>query len=97
MEQITSKNTNLKSHHLIVFQVKLVQSKEGSHKAIFNLYKKYQMKIHNDPPEKLSSRSYERFLVNSPLQVNYTYHLLIIFSSLLFTLTRNPEDKISLG
>lgn len=28
------------------------------------------MMVHNDPPEKLSTRSYERFLVNSPLQVN---------------------------
>lgn len=44
-------------------------SKEGSDQEIFNLYKKYQMHVHKDSPEKLSTRSYERFLVNSPLQV----------------------------
>ena len=50
-------------------EVKLVQSSEGTAESIFNLYKKYQIHIHNDPPEKLSARSYERFLVKSPLKV----------------------------
>jgi arginyl-tRNA--protein-N-Asp/Glu arginylyltransferase len=35
----------------------------------FQVYSKYQMKIHNDPPEKISMKSYERFLVKSPLEV----------------------------
>lgn len=55
-----------------ISQVKLVQSKEGTDKEIFNLYQKYQVQVHQDPPEKLSIRSYERFLVNSPLQVKIT-------------------------
>lgn len=50
-------------------EVKLVPSTEGSDKNIFNLYKKYQVHVHGDLPESLNSRSYERFLVTSPLQV----------------------------
>jgi len=50
-------------------QVKLVRSTEGATDSILKLFQSYQMKIHNDPPEKNSRRSYERFLVNSPLQV----------------------------
>jgi arginyl-tRNA--protein-N-Asp/Glu arginylyltransferase len=33
----------------------------------FELFIKYQTKIHNDPPEKLSVSSYKNFLVDSPL------------------------------
>lgn len=50
-------------------QVKLVQSTEGSTDKILELYRSYQLKIHDDPPEKNTKRGYERFLVNSPLQV----------------------------
>lgn len=51
-------------------EVKLVESKKGSSSSILNLYKNYQSKIHNDPPEKNTQKNYERFLVNTPLQVN---------------------------
>ncbi|XP_057667012.1 arginyl-tRNA--protein transferase 1 isoform X1 [Diorhabda carinulata] len=34
----------------------------------FQLYKKYQMVIHNDPPSKLSLDGFDRFLVKSPLK-----------------------------
>ncbi|XP_050501381.1 arginyl-tRNA--protein transferase 1 isoform X2 [Diabrotica virgifera virgifera] len=34
----------------------------------FELYKKYQMSIHNDPPSKLSLHGFKRFLVKSPLK-----------------------------
>ncbi|CAH1714820.1 unnamed protein product [Chironomus riparius] len=50
-------------------QVKLVRSTEGATDSILDLFQSYQMKIHNDPLEKNSRRSYERFLVNSPLQL----------------------------
>lgn len=80
------------------FQVKLVPSTDGSDKIIFNLYKKYQMRVHNDPPEKLSTRSYERFLVNSPLQVNIAQITFNYFFSLFLSLTKNrKKDKISVG
>jgi arginine-tRNA-protein transferase len=36
----------------------------------FALYKKYQMCVHNDPPEKCTMEGFLRFLVNSPLQVS---------------------------
>jgi arginine-tRNA-protein transferase len=36
----------------------------------YDLYCKYQMAIHNDPPEKLSQDSYRRFLIDSPISVN---------------------------
>ncbi|XP_050298318.1 arginyl-tRNA--protein transferase 1 isoform X2 [Anthonomus grandis grandis] len=35
----------------------------------FELYKKYQLIIHNDPPEKLSMKSFSRFLVTTPLKI----------------------------
>ncbi|XP_070489763.1 arginyl-tRNA--protein transferase 1 isoform X2 [Chironomus tepperi] len=50
-------------------QVKLVRSTEGATDSILELFQSYQKKVHNDPPEKNSRRSYERFLVNSPLQL----------------------------
>ncbi|KAG5677920.1 hypothetical protein PVAND_007636 [Polypedilum vanderplanki] len=50
-------------------EVKLVPSTQGSNDSILDLFRKYQEKIHNDPPEKNSKKSYERFLINSPLQL----------------------------
>ncbi|XP_030760579.1 arginyl-tRNA--protein transferase 1 isoform X2 [Sitophilus oryzae] len=35
----------------------------------YELYKKYQTTIHNDPPGKLSINSFTRFLVSSPLKI----------------------------
>lgn len=36
----------------------------------FELYRKYQMKIHNDPSERCTMHGFTRFLVNSPLKVS---------------------------
>ena len=33
----------------------------------FNLYKKYQTTVHEDPPEKITPKGFTRFLVSSPL------------------------------
>ncbi|KAK6929463.1 N-end aminoacyl transferase, N-terminal [Dillenia turbinata] len=33
----------------------------------FALYGRYQMKVHNDPPERVTESSYRRFLVDTPL------------------------------
>lgn len=35
----------------------------------YEVYKKYQMTIHNDPPEKCSKKGFTRFLVKTPLKV----------------------------
>ncbi|XP_044252982.1 arginyl-tRNA--protein transferase 1 isoform X1 [Tribolium madens] len=35
----------------------------------FELYKKYQMCVHGDPPGKCTMESFQRFLINSPLQI----------------------------
>nr|CAH7763150.1 unnamed protein product [Callosobruchus chinensis] len=37
--------------------------------AEFELYKKYQMIVHDDPPEKCSMKGFTRFLVTSPLKI----------------------------
>ncbi|OZJ03769.1 hypothetical protein BZG36_03469 [Bifiguratus adelaidae] len=37
-------------------------------KAKYEVYKKYQISVHHDPPSKLSERSFRRFLVDSPLK-----------------------------
>lgn len=52
------------------FQVKLVPSHTGSTEVALNLYRRYQVGIHKDPPEKITRKSFENFLVRSPLQVN---------------------------
>jgi arginine-tRNA-protein transferase len=62
-------------------EVKLVRSTEGSNDSILDLFRKYQSKIHSDPPEKNSKRSYERFLVNSPLEVIAMCHYFNSFFS----------------
>lgn len=51
------------------FQVKLVPSHAASTEAALNLYRRYQVGIHKDPPEKITRKSFENFLVRSPLQV----------------------------
>ena len=35
----------------------------------FELYKKYQVSVHNDKPEKVTMRGFSRFLCDSPLGV----------------------------
>lgn len=77
-----------------LLQVKLIQSKNGSEATIFQLYKKYQMHVHNDPPEKLSTRSYERFLVNSPLQVKLRNPNLIFLSFFFFHCLTNKLQNL---
>ncbi|CAH1977899.1 unnamed protein product [Acanthoscelides obtectus] len=37
--------------------------------AEYELYKKYQIRVHNDPPEKFSMKSFTRFLVTTPLKI----------------------------
>ncbi|GFU40588.1 arginyl-tRNA--protein transferase 1 [Trichonephila clavipes] len=36
----------------------------------YNVYKKYQMSIHKDPAEKVTTKQYTRFLVTNPFQIN---------------------------
>ena len=57
------------------YQLKLVRSSprsqefERSLQESYNVYKRYQITIHGDPPEKPSERQFCRFLVDSPLEV----------------------------
>lgn len=50
-------------------QVKLVPSIAASTDEAFSLYRRYQIAVHKDPPEKLTRKSFENFLTRSPLQV----------------------------
>ena len=56
------------------------------------------MKVHNDPPEKNTRRSYERFLVNSPLQVKSDFENMLInlFGFFLLFIILNEQDKIGI-
>jgi len=54
-----------------------------------DLFKKYQMAIHNDPPEQCDRKSFFNFLVKNPLQV---YFVSIILSNLN---AKNVSSKIS--
>lgn len=40
-----------------------------------NVYKKYQMIVHGDPPEELDTESFFNFIVKSPLQVHFALML----------------------
>ncbi|KAL0269342.1 UNVERIFIED_CONTAM: hypothetical protein PYX00_007111 [Menopon gallinae] len=55
-------------------EIKLVRSRSRGYEAeTFELYKRYQISVHNDPPEKLSFQSFYRFLVDSPLEPEQFY------------------------
>ncbi|KAJ8537910.1 hypothetical protein K7X08_014450 [Anisodus acutangulus] len=41
------------------------QSSSGN--SEYSLYRKYQLRVHNDPPNKVTESSYRRFLVDTPL------------------------------
>lgn len=59
----------------VYFQLRLVRSSPRSKefKDTFleshGVYKKYQMTVHNDPPDKPTEKQFTRFLVDSPLKV----------------------------
>ncbi|CAG8657820.1 7243_t:CDS:2, partial [Paraglomus occultum] len=53
-------------------QFKVVMEPSSVTDEKFNLFKKYQTIIHQEPPSKVSARGYERFLVESPLKANGT-------------------------
>ncbi|KAL5010842.1 hypothetical protein ScPMuIL_013147 [Solemya velum] len=63
-------------------EIKLVRSNPRStefdetFKASHSVYHKYQMQIHNDPPDKPKVKQFTRFLVDSPLQSKHTGGLL---------------------
>ncbi|ODV79673.1 arginyl-tRNA-protein transferase [Suhomyces tanzawaensis NRRL Y-17324] len=42
-------------------------------KEKFQLYKKYQISVHNDPPEKITEQSFKRFLCDNPFLENEIY------------------------
>nr|XP_023026125.1 arginyl-tRNA--protein transferase 1 [Leptinotarsa decemlineata] len=56
------------------FQMRLISTSEPTpdwervKDVEYELYKQYQMGIHNDPPSKLSYAGFRRFLVNTPLK-----------------------------
>ena len=53
---------------MLVEQVELVPAK--STPSSFDLYKRYQVAVHNDPPDKVTERGFRRFLCGSPLLVS---------------------------
>lgn len=60
--------------YISAFQVRLVRSYPESElfeetlSESYRLYKKYQMRVHNDKEEDVSMRKYKRFLCESPLE-----------------------------
>lgn len=60
---------------LFSMQLRLVQSNPPSAEYketeddSYNVYKKYQISVHDDPPEKVTLKQFNRFLVDSPLDV----------------------------
>lgn len=50
-------------------QLRVILEKSRFEEETFQLYRKYQVAIHKDDPEKLDAKKYSDFLVNSPLVV----------------------------
>jgi len=55
----------------LISQTELVPAKATP--ETFELYKQYQISVHNDKPEKISMRGFSRFLCDSPLGVSPWY------------------------
>lgn len=62
----------LVAHCLI--QIRFVSITSDQYKDTFEVshevYRKYQIAIHGDTPDKCTSKQYKRFLIDSPLEVN---------------------------
>ncbi|XP_063707733.1 arginyl-tRNA--protein transferase 1-like isoform X2 [Culicoides brevitarsis] len=50
-------------------KLKLIPSSKGVTEQALDLYKKYQITIHNDSPSKLSEAGFRRFLCESPIKI----------------------------
>jgi arginine-tRNA-protein transferase len=48
-------------------RLRITICKSHVEKPTFNLYKKYQINIHNDDPERIKEEGFKRFLVDTPL------------------------------
>ncbi|KND02233.1 arginyltransferase [Spizellomyces punctatus DAOM BR117] len=53
--------------HTQSHNIKIILTRATFEEETFNLFRKYQISIHKDRPEKLSPEKYKRFLVDSPL------------------------------
>ncbi|KAK6639085.1 hypothetical protein RUM43_007355 [Polyplax serrata] len=65
-------STKGQAHNLKISLVRSSpRSKEfdNTYPLVFDLYKRYQISIHRDAPEKITERQFERFLVVSPLKI----------------------------
>lgn len=69
---------------MLSLQIVLVPSNtQNFTEEAFNLYRKYQLIIHNDNPQRLTPASLQRFCYKSPLKVNvYTNFWFFSFSQL---------------
>ena len=72
-------------------QLELVPAKSTA--ATYDLYKRYQISVHNDPPSKVSERGFRRFLCDSPLLVRCARLCRIHIQSFP---TRTSEEAVGL-
>lgn len=82
VNDLTVKANKVLSGFILCFinlQLRLVQSNPPSaeyketEQDSYNIYKKYQISVHDDPPEKVTLKQFARFLVDSPLDVRLIY------------------------
>jgi len=72
LEEFISESETL-TNPQVKFEIKLVKSNppsqefEDTFQSSYELYKKYQMVIHNDPEDKVTKKQFKRFLCHSPL------------------------------
>lgn len=86
LHQLSELITLLQQFNLVwSFQVKLVPSSIALTKEEFDLYRRYQIGVHHDAPERLTGKVFENFLLRSPIQVPVitSVFLTLLFSSFI--------------
>lgn len=64
---------------------------EATYKVSAKLFTKYQLAVHNEPPEECDEKAFFEFLVDSPLKVNNVILLLLTLSRfMLFSILIIP-------
>ncbi|EOA32916.1 hypothetical protein CARUB_v10016242mg [Capsella rubella] len=63
----TSTKSSLNNLHARKRKLEMLLKRSSFDPEEYELYKRYQLKVHNDKPESISETSYKRFLVDTPL------------------------------
>lgn len=63
----------------------------------YELFRKYQIHIHKEEPSKVTPRSFERFLVDSPMKVSRLHFLVTVWLNERLQIEPFPDGKPGQG